>query len=201
MTGPMVLLAGLAVVSGWIGLPEGFLGLPVPDLFGEFVAPSQFAAETLALEPHSFGYGLAILSVVMAVAGIGMAYLLYVQKPSRAGALAQRFSGLHRFLDKGWYFDALYGATFVRGANALARATGSLDRRVIGGAIDGVGRGVGWTGKRLRSFQGGGVQSYVFVILLGVLAIGILAGAQGVVLVAALVALATVAAIAVGARL
>ena len=201
MTGPMVLLAGLAVVSGWLGLPEGFLGLPVPDLFGEFVAPSQFAAETLALEPHSFGYGLAILSVLVALAGIGLAYVLYVQRPSLAGALAARFSGLHRFLDKGWYFDALYGATFVRGANALARATGSLDRRVIGGAIDGIGRGVGWSGKRLRSLQGGGVQSYVFVILLGVLAIGILAGAQGVVLVAALVALATVAAIAVGVKL
>jgi len=201
MTGPMVLLAVLAVVSGWVGLPEGFLGLPVPDLFGEFVAPSQAAQEALALEPHSFSYVLAGVSLLVALAGIGLAYLLYVRSPSSAAALAERFSGLHRFLDKGWYFDALYGATFVRGAHALARAVGSLDRRVIGGAVDGIGRGVGWSGRRLRTLQGGGVQGYVLLILAGVLAVGIVAGAEGVVLVAALVAVFTVAVIAVGARL
>ncbi len=201
MTGPMVLLAALAVVSGWIGLPEGFLGLPVPDLFGSFVAPSQLASEALGLESHSFHYGLAVLSVAVSLSGIGLAYMLYIQKPSLASALAERFSGLHRFLDKGWYIDALYDATFVRGAHALARAVGRFDRGVIGGAVDGVGRSVSWSGKRLRSLQGGGVQRYALVIMLGVLAVGILAGAQGVVLVAALVGVATVAAIAVGVKL
>jgi hypothetical protein len=89
----------------------------------------------------------------------------------------------------------------VRGADALARAVGRLDKRVIGGTIDGIGRGVGWSGKRLRPFQGGGVQSYALIILLGVLIVGVVAGAEGVVLVAGLVAAFTVAVIAVGARL
>ena len=43
MTGPMMLLAFFAVVSGWVGIPEGF-GLPIRDYFSEFVHPSEFAA-------------------------------------------------------------------------------------------------------------------------------------------------------------
>ena len=42
MTGPMMLLAFFAIVSGWVGIPEAF-GLPVRDYFSEFVHPSEFA--------------------------------------------------------------------------------------------------------------------------------------------------------------
>ena len=122
MTGPMLILAFLSIVSGWIGIPQGF-GLPVRDYFREFVPPSAFAAETLHLEEHAFSFVLGGISVVVALLGIGLAYALYVARPERAGALARRLSWLHKFLDKGWYFDALYGATFVRFAMWLGRAT------------------------------------------------------------------------------
>src|ERR687895_730752 len=80
MTGPMVILAFLSVVSGWVGIPEGF-GLPIRDYFAEFVAPSEFAAETLALEPPSFRFIMAVLSVVVGLGGIALAYLIYVSRP------------------------------------------------------------------------------------------------------------------------
>ncbi|HLL38538.1 MAG TPA: NADH-quinone oxidoreductase subunit L, partial [Rubrobacteraceae bacterium] len=63
MTGPMVLLAMLAVVSGLVGTPLG-------DYFAEVVSPSEFATGALAIEPHGFNVPLAVVSVLVAVAGI-----------------------------------------------------------------------------------------------------------------------------------
>jgi len=141
----------------------------------------------------------------VALAGIGLAYFLYVPKPERAAQLARRLSGLHTFLDKGWYFDALYGAVFVRGAKALARITREFDRRSLGGLVGGVGRGAMGTGGLLQRLQTGGVQNYALFILFSVLVIGLLvgavAGAQWTLLVVALVAVSTITAFAVGARL
>ena len=200
MTGPMLLLAFFSIVSGWVGIPEGF-GLPIRDYFAEFVVPSEFAQETLNLEEHAFSFGLGALSVAVALGGIGLAYFLYAAKSERAGALARRFSGLHTFLDKGWYFDALYGATIVRAARWLGRVTNGFDRNVLGGLVGGVGRGALGTGGILQRLQSGGVQNYALFILLSVLIIGVIVGAQYAFLVAALVAVITITAVAVGARL
>jgi len=196
MTGPMLILAFLSIVSGWFGIPEG-TGLPIRDYFSEFVAPSNFAEETLHLEEHAFSIGLGALSVAVALGGIGLAYFLYVAGLERAGALARRFSGLHTFLDKGWYFDDLYGATFVRAARWLGRATRGFDRNVLGGLVGGVGRGALGTGGLLQRLQSGGVQNYALFVLI----IGVIVGAQYAFLMVALVALITIAAVAVGTRL
>ena len=200
MTGPMMLLAFLSIVSGWVGIPEGF-GLPIPDYFAEFVHPSEFAASTFNVEEPTFSYALGGISVLVAILGIGLAYALYVARPEQAGALARRFSWLHKFLDKGWYFDDLYGATFVRFAMWLGRATRGFDRNVIGGFVGEVGRGTLGTGGLLQRLQSGGVQNYALFILLSVLIIGVIAGAHYAVIVVGLIALITIAAFAVGARL
>jgi NADH-quinone oxidoreductase subunit L len=200
MTGPMMILAFFALVSGWVGIPEGF-GLPVRDYFSEFVHPSEFAESTLGHTAHAFSFVLGGISIAAGLLGIGLAYTLYVARPELAGELAARFSRLHTFLDKGWYFDALYGATFVRFAMWLGAATRRFDRNVIGGLVGGVGRGTLGTGGLLQRLQSGGVQSYALFILLSVLIIGVIVGAQYAVMVVGVIALATVAAFAVGTRL
>src|SRR5215213_5770149 len=200
MTGPMMILAFFAIVSGWVGIPEGF-GLPIKDYFGALVRPSEFAVSTLNIEEPSFSFVIGGISFVAALLGIGLAYALYIQRPERAGALSRRFSGLYTFLDKGWYFDALYGATFVRAAMWLGRATRGFDRNIIGGIVRDVGRGTLGTGGLLQRLQSGGVQNYALFILLSVLIIGVIVGAQYAAIVVGVIALATIAAFAVGARL
>jgi NADH-quinone oxidoreductase subunit L len=200
MTGPMMILAFFSIVSGWVGIPKGF-GLPIKDYFSAFVQPSDFVVSTLNIEEPAFSFALGGISFAAGLLGIGFAYALYVAKPERAGALAARFSWLHTFLDKGWYFDALYGATFVRLAMWLGRATRGFDRNVIGGLTGGVGRGTLETGGLLQRFQSGRVQSYALFILLSVLVIGVIAGAQYAAIVVGLIALVTITAFAVGARL
>jgi NADH-quinone oxidoreductase subunit L len=200
MTGPMVILAFLAVVSGWVGIPEGF-GLPIRDYFAEFVAPSEFAAQTLALEPPSFSFIMAVLSVLVGLGGIALAYLIYVPRPELATAQAYRFSFLYTFLAKGWYFDALYDRLFVRPALAIGRFVREFDWRVLGRLVSGIGRGFVGAGERLRPLQTGGAQNYALFILIGVLVLGVIVGAQYAFLVVALIVAIALAAVAVGARL
>ncbi len=200
MTGPMVLLAFLSVVSGWIGIPEEF-GLPLRDHFAAFVAPSEFAARTLALEPESFSFLLAALSVLVGLAGISLAYAFYVPKPEWASSLAYRFSPVYTFLDKGWYFDAIYDVLFVRPAMAIGRAVREFDQRALGRLVWGVGRGFMTIGERLRPLQSGGAQNYALFMLIGVLILAVIVGAQYAFLVVVLIVAIALAAVAVGARL
>jgi NADH-quinone oxidoreductase subunit L len=200
MTGPMLILALLSLASGWVGIPEGF-GLPIRDYFAHFVVPSEFATRAFGIEEHAFSFVFAGISVAVGLAGIALAYALYAQRPERAASLARRFSALHTFLDKGWYFDALYGATFVRAARFLGRLIREFDRGVLGGFVGGVGGGVSRTGELLRGLQTGGVQNYALFILLSALIIGIIVGSQFVFLMIAVIGVVSIAAVAVGSRL
>ena len=194
MTGPMVILAFFAVVSGLVGTP-------LRDFFAEIVAPSEFATETLAVEPHEFNVTMAVISVVVGLAGIALAYALYVPKPERAAALARRFSPIYTFLDSGWYFDVLYDRIFVRPARAIGIFVRQFDRRALGSFIMGIGRGAVGLGERLRPLQGGGAQNYALFILVSVLLLGVIVGAQYAFLTVALIAVIALAAVALGARL
>jgi NADH-quinone oxidoreductase subunit L len=194
MTGPMVILAFFAVVSG-------FVGTPLRDFFAEIVTPSEFATEALAVEPHEFNVTLAVVSVLVGLAGIALAYALYVPKPERAATLARRFSPIYTFLDSGWYFDALYDRIFVRPAMAIGIFVRQFDRRALGSFVTGVGRGTVGLGERLRPLQGGGAQNYALFILVSVLLLGVIVGAQYAFLTVALIAVIALAAVALGARL
>ncbi|WP_119068288.1 NADH-quinone oxidoreductase subunit L [Rubrobacter indicoceani] len=205
MTVPMIILAVLSVSSGWVGIPQGS-GIPVPDFWDRLVQPSAFAENTLALEPHSFGWPLALLTIALAFAGIATAYLLVVARPGIARSLGRRFPGAHDFFLNGWYFDELYDRLFVRPAFAIGRFVKNFDRVVVRGGSEGVGRGASGLGGLLGRTQTGGVQNYVLYILGGVLIIGIVvgavaSGAQYVAIGAVILALITVGTIAVGGRL
>jgi NADH-quinone oxidoreductase subunit L len=194
MTGPMAILAFFSVVSGLVGTP-------LRDYFADLVSPSEFATEALALEPHEFNITLAVISVLVAIAGIGLAYALYVPKPERAAAVARRFSPIYAFLDNGWYFDALYDRVFVRPAMAIGRFVRQFDRRALGGLVTGIGRGFSGAGERLRPLQSGGAQNYALFILVSVLLLGVIVGAQYAFMMVALIAVVALAAVALGARL
>ncbi len=200
MTVPMIILAFLSIVSGWVGIPKGF-GLPIKDVFGDFVQPSSFAQKTLHATPQNFSFVMAGISVLFGVIGIWLAYTVVVARPQWATAVGRTFPRVHAFLLNGWYFDLVYDRLFVRPAKALGGAVRDFDLRGFGGLVSGIGGAVSWSGERLRALQTGGVQNYAFAVLLGALIIAIIASAQYSFLVVALVVAFSVVAAAVGARL
>ncbi len=187
----LVVLAIGSVLAGFVGVPHALGG---HNQIEAFLEPS-FHAMTLDAAPGAgTGEGLVAAgelhaapahddtatelllmagSVAIALAGIGLATLLFLGRPERARALATRFAGVHRLLLNKYYVDELYDAVIVQPIKRVS--TGVLWRRVDAGFIDGVVNGTGlvvrgWSAV-LRRVQTGSVRAYAMSIFLGVVTI------------------------------
>jgi NADH-quinone oxidoreductase subunit L len=153
----------MAILS-LLSLVGGFVGLPGHDALGTLLSPVIGAPKGLAAGSASFWLSLA-LSLVCALAGIGVAWALY---GARAHQFVPRRGVIYQFVAHKWYFDVLDDWVFVRPVLWLGRAT---TRAVEGVTLDGGGRAVGWTTGRLsaglRALQTGYVRNYALAILLG----------------------------------
>jgi len=112
-------------------------------------------------------------SVLVALAGIGLATVFFLKAPQRAEAMAGQFGGIHRVLLNKYYVDEFYDMVIVQPIKRLS--TGVLWRGVDAGLIDGTVNGVGlmvrgWSAV-LRRLQTGSVRAYAMSIFLGVVTI------------------------------
>ncbi len=114
-----------------------------------------------------------MLSTLAAVAGIALAWLLYVGGQAWAQRLVRAAgrTGLATLSRGKFFFDPLYLALVVRPIELLARALAWLDRRLIDGAVDAVGDLPGLVGSALRPLESGMLQFYALVMVLGLLAL------------------------------
>jgi NADH-quinone oxidoreductase subunit L len=159
----MGVLAFLALFGGLVQIPG------VDDVVGRFLEP-VFADSPLAEIHPSLGadwVGLAIGAAV-SLAGIGIAYFLYVLRPETPAALQRRFSRLHTFLYNKWYFDEAIDLLVVRPALAIGRfANRTFERLVVDGLVSGTEDVVGGTGRVVRIVQSGFVRSYALLLIAG----------------------------------
>ena len=116
---------------------------------------------------------LMFASVMVALAGIGLATMFFLTTPQRADAMAGRFSGLHRLLLNKYYVDELYNAVFVQPIKGLSTSVSwkGVDAGIVDGSVNGVGLVVrGWSAV-LRRVQTGSVRAYAMSFFLGVVTI------------------------------
>jgi NADH-quinone oxidoreductase subunit L len=169
---PMKLAMGVLAFGA---IFAGFLQVPhVTKAIDKFLAPS-FADSRLYERSPSGGleaFGL-VLGAALGLAGIALAYHLWVRAPETPARIQARFAGLHRFLVNKWYFDELFDRAIVapmRAAGGFAQGTFErvfVDRALIGGST-----GVVSLGSRfVRGLQDGYLRAYAGVLLLGVVAV------------------------------
>jgi NADH-quinone oxidoreductase subunit L len=177
VSNPLWVLAGLAALAGFIGLPQTWgdvLGVSESNSLANFVGPVLAAGEPHAIEDTS-GYQLALRALAASLAGLGFAHLLYVRRPELPGKLRKMFSVLHRLLDRKYYVDEIYDALLVRPLVAFSDRVlyRGVDVKLIdGGGVDGTAHAVrALAAHGLKYAQSGFVQSYVFLMLLGALAV------------------------------
>ncbi len=143
MTVPLVVLALLSVVGGWIGWPQALGG---GEWFNQFLAPvvAHVPVPGEAAHPHISHlaeYTLMAVSIAIAAAGFFLAKFIYLQREGLADALAARWQGLHTLLYRKYFMDEIYDSLFVNRTKDLASTLGSFDR----GVIDGIGvDGTAW---------------------------------------------------------
>ncbi|HEX5216372.1 MAG TPA: NADH-quinone oxidoreductase subunit L [Vicinamibacterales bacterium] len=171
----LVLLALGSGGAGLFGIPAVLRG---NNAIEHYLAPSFRAIggpeiiET-AYENHSLEVGLMLFSVLVAVAGIAVASMIWLRNPQIAANLAARFKGLHTLLYNKYFVDEAYDATLVQPIKRTS--TGLLWRGVDAGLIDGTVNGVGlvvrgWSAV-LRRMQTGSVRAYAMSLFTGVVVI------------------------------
>ncbi len=175
---PLIILAVLAAVGGWIGITHA-IGNPlghVPNLVHEWLEPvfadaeslrAPAAAETAGLAAE---YGLMAASVAVALLGIGLATYFYRKRPELPARIAGVLSAPHRLLERKYYVDELYGALFVRPYFALsAFAWRIVDEILIDGfVVKAVGGAVAFYSRVTARLQTGLVQNYAAAFFVGV---------------------------------
>jgi NADH-quinone oxidoreductase subunit L len=186
MTVPLTILATLSIIGGWVGLPliEGGHRLRewlAPSLGA--VAPAAHAAVGHAVEHHDPGLEITLMitSVLVALAGIGLAWLFYVRNPALPEKLGASARGLYRTLLNKWYVDEAYDYAIVRPLHGASQFLWRVwDNWIIDGTVNLVGATVSGTGALLRLFQTGYVGTYAFWLVIGVLVLvgGAVWGAQ-----------------------
>jgi NADH-quinone oxidoreductase subunit L len=134
MTLPLVVLAVLSVVGGWIGLPA-WLGA---NTFEHWLEPVFRYAVRPELPHYSHGFEAALAggSVVVAVLGMGLAYLIY-QKRRVVPDAEMNWGRMWRVLYHKFYVDELYDALIVNRLKGLGNLLAAFDLSVIDGFVNG----------------------------------------------------------------
>jgi NADH-quinone oxidoreductase subunit L len=184
MTVPLMVLAIASVLGGYLGVPHLLGGA---NHIHEFLAPVLGGAEpakahagiTLLSQAWASGGGagghsaaleflMMAVSVVIALSGIGIAYLFYVKNPALPKQFAENFRGLYKLVFNKYYIDELYETLFVKSLKGLGIGLWKgFDDFIIDGTVNGIAYLVGWISSVLRRIQTGLVQNYAFSMILG----------------------------------
>ncbi|HWY27463.1 MAG TPA: NADH-quinone oxidoreductase subunit L [Candidatus Angelobacter sp.] len=196
---PLVILAALSIIGGWVSWPEILGGNSrfVHFLEPVIAMPHEARVETATGASSRLGeIQLMILSEGLVVLGIAFAWYLYIKRTDLPTKIATSLGGFYRTVYNKYYVDQIYDAMFVNRAKDLGLALGAFDRNVIDGA--GV-NGAGWLtravarlsmwwdtwivdgsvrlGARIvwlfsypvRMIQDGLVQSYMLLVVIGLI--------------------------------
>jgi NADH-quinone oxidoreductase subunit L len=167
MVVPLVILALLAIGIGWINVTGFFSGLlghgeahEVPFLQGFFGVLT---------------HPLPLVSLIMALAGIFLAYAMYCVKWISPEKIGSAFKPLYIMLSRKYWMDELYENVIVKTIlyNGIFRVMAVFDYSVVDGTVNGAARGTALAGGALRKLQTGQTQLYVISIAIGAVAIAV----------------------------
>ena len=166
MTIPLVVLAILSVIGGFVGMPEIFNhGLGTSHYLQNFLSPviHQGVEEPVA---EGTEWGLLALSVVLIVASCMWA----VRKFKVYQLSDEEPTGFAKVLANKFYVDEIYDATIVRPLKAFASFLNeSIEKYTIDGIVNGFGRAVQYGSRQLRWLQSGQVAAYVLLMVIGII--------------------------------
>lgn len=184
MIAPLMVLALLSIVGGWVGVPAALGGSDRFDRFLEPVfhsnVPVQMKLEAatgeeaneLAAEAHkeqATEYLFMGISVGAAVIGFLGAWFLYYKRTDLPAKMAEGAGGLYRLVHDKYRVDELYGAAVIKpivliSTNVLWKG---IDATLIDGAVDGSAAGARDVSDGMRHMQSGNIRSYAGWVAFG----------------------------------
>lgn len=172
MTLPLIVLALLSVIGGFLNVPEALGG---GASLANFLAP-VFAASTAKIDgfhlSHQTEYILMAVSIVGVIFLAIYAYVQYVSKSVVPASDEEQRGGLARLSYHKFYVDELYHALVVKPLNMLSVFFFKvIDNKGIDGLVNAVGKTASDAGNMLRLLQRGNIGYYIFFMVIGVIAL------------------------------
>lgn len=175
MTIPLMVLAFLSIVGGFVGMPAIFAG-EHGNLFEHWLEPIFAPAATKMLSYGSHSHFLEILlmaiSVIGAIAAIMFARHIYIRKLSMAEGAKQSLKPYYKVLLNKYYIDEIYEAVIVKPINVFSESFlwKINDNKIIDGLVNGTAKLVEFISNNIRKMQTGVAQFYMFVMVVGIAA-------------------------------
>jgi NADH-quinone oxidoreductase subunit L len=161
---PLMILAVLSLVGGLVGVGNGFEHFLAP-VFGS----GEAAGSTGEAASHGLELLLMFVSVLVALLGAVLAYVLYVSKPYLPQRIADTLGGFYDAVLNKYYVDELYAALFVKPlVDGSTRVLWQgVDRKVIDDSINDAADGARHVSDDVRHMQSGNLRSYAGWIAAG----------------------------------
>ena len=172
MTLPLVVLAILSVVGGFINLPH-FIGhghyAKLMEWLKPVLTPESFKQMEATLSGVDFNTEMILLgaTVLMFFTVWFIVKNMYVNKKKLAKAEGD-YTGWEKLSAKKLYVDELYNALFVKTFEGLGRGGKMFDKGVLDRIVNFVGEGAEDSGKSMKRIQNGNVENYVLIMTLAV---------------------------------
>jgi NADH-quinone oxidoreductase subunit L len=172
MTLPLVVLAAGSALAGLLGVPEFLSHGAVPNYLEEYLAP--------VLHPHHLDSAVmavpsewtaVTITLLVSLAGIATAWLVYGRGPRRQEAMAAEPAGLVRVVKDKLYVDEMVDAVVVRPYYGLCRLATAIDEKVVDGLVNAAATTTDLFSQMARLLQTGYVRNYALFFFLATILI------------------------------
>ena len=165
MTIPLIVLAILSTLSGFLGMPEIF---HMPHYFSEFLKPITGGGATLE-SSHSFEYvliGVSILALLIIIFATKNYYISKATMPEEEKEL----TGFSKLVYNKYYVDEIYSSCITKPLDAISLFFYKVvEIGIIDKIVNGVGATLNLLSSNLRKLQAGNVGYYVFGMVIGII--------------------------------
>ena len=167
ITIPLVILAILAVVGGWVGIPEIFIhGGHRLEAFLEPI----FAGSKLITTQHEMSHTTEYALMAVSVGGALIALLYAWNKFSKYEKSTAEETSIGKILANKWYVDELYETIITKPMQSFAGfLNNTVERKGIDGFVNGIGKAVNYGSRQIRFLQSGQVGIYILLMVVGIL--------------------------------
>lgn len=161
ITLPLIILAVLAIVGGFVGIPHVLGGSNAFAAFLEPVIPAHESAHAVSATTEYALMGGVVAAVLL---------VIYFAYNNHRNFTPKENTGFGKVLENKWYVDEIYEAVIVKPIqNIGAFFSNILEKKGIDGFVNGVGKAVNYGSRQVRLLQSGHVGAYVLLMVIGIL--------------------------------
>ena len=172
ITLPLIVLAILAVVGGWVGIPEVLMH--GGHRLETFLEPIFANSNQIAVK-HELSHATEYALMGVSVGGALIALLFAWKKFSQYEKVEVSETGIGKVMANKWYVDELYDKIIVQPLQSLATFFNQVvEKNIIDGLVNGVGKAVNYGSRQIRLLQSGLVGNYILLMVIGMLVLFII---------------------------